>query len=350
LILSSLSEEDKSNCHINFIDVFGKFAKLPLEEKMIKKISRFALKYLCSAISCLYLFTIGFFFTKGRLIINEFCILFGYDFAEGTKLFEGLKAAFVGPNMKELYNDYLRTLKKMGEHGDTTTYKFTYFLQERSKKTKDKYKIPKTDFPQGQKIHSIKLFEPIYKSGNVELSEIVAINTFIQIHNPTLIFEIGTFDGRTTLNMAANSSLESKIYTLDLPKDQVNSTILPLCGADFRYIKKDISGHRYLNMDYENKIFQLYGDSADFDFSPFFNKIDFVFVDGSHSYEYVLNDTKTALKLLKNGNAIILWHDYGVCNGVTKALNELYSENKDLRGIRHIEGTSLVYLNLKQNC
>lgn len=260
----------------------------------ISRFGRFALKYLCSVISCLHLFTIGLFSTKGLKTLNEITILFGYD-----------------------------------------------FLLEK------KWKIPQIDIYENNKDVPIMLLESFSKKGNVTLLELVVINILIRNHNPNLIFEIGTFDGRTTLNMAANSSAESKIYSLDLPKEQHDSAKLPLSPSDSLYIKKDISGARYLNIDKENKICQIYGDSAGFDFSPYFNKIDFVFVDGAHTYEYVLNDTKIALKLLRN-NGIILWHDYGVCDGVTKAMDELYSKNRDLRGVRHIKGTSLIYL--KQNC
>ena len=35
---------------------------------------------------------------------------------------------------------------------------------------------------------------------------------------PPTAFEIGTFDGRTTLNIAANLRPPARVYTLDLPK------------------------------------------------------------------------------------------------------------------------------------
>ena len=40
-------------------------------------------------------------------------------------------------------------------------------------------------------------------------------------------------------------------------------------------------------------------------------KFDLLFIDGDHHYESVKNDTANAFKLLKNENAIIVWHDYG---------------------------------------
>lgn len=52
------------------------------------------------------------------------------------------------------------------------------------------------------------------------------------------IFEIGTFDRRTTLNMAYNSPLDTKIYTLDLPKEQKYSAKLPLDPYDRNFIGK----------------------------------------------------------------------------------------------------------------
>jgi hypothetical protein len=57
-----------------------------------------------------------------------------------------------------------------------------------------------------------------------------------------------------------------------------------------------------------------------------------------------VNDSKLALKLLKNGKGIILWHDYDGWEGVTSALNELYEHHPAFVSIRHIEGTSLVCL------
>ena len=188
------------------------------------------------------------------------------------------------------------------------------------------------------------LFEPISESGNITLLELVVIIKLIEIHKPRSIFEIGTFDGRTTLNMATASPDQSEVFTLDLPKDSVESTTLPLTEADKFYIRKDDSGARYKDTEYAGKIKQLFGDSARFDFSRFENSMDFIFVDGSHSYEYVLKDSSTALRLLRNGKGIILWHDYlGKWFGATRALNEL-SQTNDFCALKNIQGTSLACL------
>ncbi len=74
--------------------------------------------------------------------------------------------------------------------------------------------------------------------------------------------------------------------------------------------------------------------------------MDFVFIDASHTYEYVLSDSRAALKLLRRGGGtkVILWHDYGEWEGVTRALDELAAGEPTFRGLRRIAGTSLACL------
>ena len=151
-----------------------------------------------------------------------------------------------------------------------------------------------------------------------------------------------------TLNMAKNSPIGSKIYTLDLPKEKIAATKLKIQFGDRIFIDKEISGSTHLNKDSEGKITQLYGDSATFDFSSFYGTMDFIFIDGAHSYEYIVNDTNKALKLLRNRKGIIIWHDYDHgWPGVTTALNELFKKGELFAALKHIEGTSMVCLLLK---
>jgi hypothetical protein len=65
-----------------------------------------------------------------------------------------------------------------------------------------------------------------------------------------------------------------------------------------------------------------------------------VFVDGSHAYSYVVNDSAKALALIKPAG-IVLWHDYQGPQhspGVYQALNELSRRLP----LVHIARTSLV--------
>ena len=195
---------------------------------------------------------------------------------------------------------------------------------------------------------NIPIVFPAGSTGNVSTLEILILNNMIKEKNPKRILEIGTFDGRTTLNFAVNSSPETDIFTLDLPQDQEINAKLNLEDSDRIYIRKSESGSLFRNYEHPavKKIIQLYGDSANFNFQGYNNSMDFIFIDGSHHYEYVLKDTETAMKLLRDQKGTIVWHDYLLYwSGVVSALNELYQQHP-FNKMRHIEKTSLVYLEL----
>lgn len=156
--------------------------------------------------------------------------------------------------------------------------------------------------------------------------DILSLCITCQILNPKVIFEIGTLDGYTAYHFALNTSKETKIYTLDLPKNKTVSPELNITIVDKFHIKAYRS-KKYLIYEgepEESKIINLYGDSYKFDYSPYYKKVDFFFIDGAHSYEYVRSDTLNALKCVRRGG-VIAWHDYGRVgvNGVSKWLHEL---------------------------
>ena len=155
------------------------------------------------------------------------------------------------------------------------------------------------------------------------LREVLTIALICRHVKPERIFEIGTFTGSTTLAMAANSASETEVFTLDLD------------GQDERV------GSFFRDVAVPYRIRQLYGNSQAFDFAPFENAMDIVFVDGDHSYSGVTADTKTAFRLLRTGGVIIWddyrWEKYVGCAGVTKCLNEL----QKTKHILQIEGTRL---------
>jgi len=257
----------------------------------LQRVADFIFRYIYAVFSCVYLFVLGFFWARHRAFISQICSHFG--------LKEGLF---------------------------------------------DKRLIPQIPFsevaPEDVAIH---IHEMVAGDGNVAPLELIAINALVVSRRPQALFEIGTFDGRTTLNMASNASQEAVVHTLDLPRAGLAFTRLPIAPGDKAFIAKEISGGRYRGKDAEKKIVTLSGDSAAFDFSEYLNAMDFVFIDGSHSYEYVLSDSHLALRLLREGRGVVLWHDYGAWKGVTRALNALYAKDPSFKGLKHIAGTSLVY-------
>ena len=189
----------------------------------------------------------------------------------------------------------------------------------------------------------IYLVETQKRNGNVRLSELGVLAQAAAASTPgSEIIEIGTFDGRTTLNLAMNAPKGSAVFTLDLPPD--HPTQFQLAPGERMFVEKMVPGERFRNgrRPWPAKaagIVQLLGDSATFDWSQHFGKAGLVFVDGSHAKDYARKDSDTAFRLVSEGG-VVVWHDYGVWEGVTLALEELDAERK--LGLRHVRGTSLV--------
>ena len=114
--------------------------------------------------------------------------------------------------------------------------------------------------------------------------------------NPTY-FEIGTWRGESVINVAEDAQ---QCYTLNLPDADLKQL-----GCNDEYVGQQA----FYSKNIKN-IEHLKGNSFHFDFSPYYKKCDVIFIDGSHEYESVLNDTKIAFKLLKDENSVIIWHDY----------------------------------------
>ena len=180
------------------------------------------------------------------------------------------------------------------------------------------------------------------ENGNVRISELAILSAFAASgREGSTLFEIGTFDGRTTLNFALNAPATCRICTLDLPPDLATKYQLAhgerhMVEIGFGFSLREYCGKHSVAI---SRIHQLFGDSATFDYSRYKNLCSVVFVDGSHAYDYVLSDTRAAMTIVEAGG-IVVWHDYGIWEGVTNALDEL--EEREHFGFRNIRGTSLV--------
>lgn len=166
----------------------------------------------------------------------------------------------------------------------------------------------------------------------LELNTIVAIEKFIKARN---VLEIGTYDGGTTINLAANLEEAGMVYSLDLPKD-FKGFSLNISSFNDNKIDNTTVGLQYKNTKYENNVKQIYADSGTYDYEKLKTKFDLFFIDGCHDYEYVKKDTEQALKYTKKGG-IIIWHDYSMIEDVANYLDELSAEIK----IYAISGTRL---------
>src|SRR6185503_17662195 len=64
--------------------------------------------------------------------------------------------------------------------------------------------------------------------GNVSERELITICRLVRQQQPMTLFEFGTFDGRTTLNLAANAPSDARVFTLDLPGTAVSTSVSPI--------------------------------------------------------------------------------------------------------------------------
>ena len=159
-----------------------------------------------------------------------------------------------------------------------------------------------------------------------------------------LMFELGTCTGKTAYLWARNAPHDARVVTLTLAPENMASYQREASDdpIDIAFALKE-STHTdflYSASTAAERIEQLFGDSKTLDVSPWAERCDLVFVDGSHAYSYVVSDSEKALQLVAPGG-LVLWHDYAGprhAPGVYRALNELSHRLP----LRRIEGTTLV--------
>lgn len=163
--------------------------------------------------------------------------------------------------------------------------------------------------------------------GNIRPGEAQVLATLVDHLKPKTLFEIGTFNGFSTLHLQKNAPEDAVIHTLDLPQDKTNIILKNDLIEAHRDIKNiNLNTHRRFQIN--SGIMGLWGDSMSFDYSPYDGKMDFVFVDANHSYAYVKKDTENAFQML-SPRGVILWHDYDFIHpGVFKLINEIAKKKK----------------------
>ena len=177
--------------------------------------------------------------------------------------------------------------------------------------------------------------------GGISLLETFLLVTAVRIVGAKRIFEFGTFLGSTTFNLALNTPDDAKIFTLDLDKPSAKGLDQDACDAPLTGIHLSAGP----NLDFSrssvrHKIETLFGNSREFDGSPWAGSIDLAFIDGGHDVPTASADTNNAFKMARTDRpSCVLWHDYRnkECVALTDYLDGL-SENHE---IYHVEDTML---------
>ena len=174
----------------------------------------------------------------------------------------------------------------------------------------------------------------------------------LNLHNPKNVLEIGVFCGVTARNIC---DLLNKVNRnnfnyigVDLfgndqneTKDEIKPTFLkdqkfsnPLKNIYYNYILKEnlnsIKSVKQLLKKYSNNIKLIAGDTNKVLKEIDLQNIDFVFLDGGHSYQTVINDLTILYDNMKNKKKIIFCDDYGkesYIPEVEKAINDFTNKN-----------------------
>ena len=164
---------------------------------------------------------------------------------------------------------------------------------------------------------------------------------------PKFFLEIGVFHGVTARNVCELLSNihgnDYKYVGLDLfeesdeNKDEVipNTTFSsnPLKQFYYKYIKRQnpysLEAVKELLKKFDNNVHLIKGNSNKVLNKIDMSKIDYVFLDGGHEYNTVLNDLNCCFDVINN-NGTVLCDDYDLqqAPGVKKAIDEFVKEKK----------------------
>lgn len=150
------------------------------------------------------------------------------------------------------------------------------------------------------------------------------ISGLIRMFGYHTAFEIGTYKGATTRTLAAAGC---RVWSLDLPDPDARHTAsVPVSNPNL--FETWERGTLLAGTPEAERVTLLQGDSGTFDFSEWKERVDLIFIDASHDYEAVVNDTNAARSMLAP-RGMIVWDDYPQYTGVWRAVNEFATGVQD---------------------
>jgi predicted O-methyltransferase YrrM len=152
---------------------------------------------------------------------------------------------------------------------------------------------------------TVRLFARIKFS--ILLEEALALGVLMQMCKASRAFEFGTHRGISSSQLAANLPEHGRLFTLDLPRSDTRTRFTVDDAAEKEVANFAVKGDM-IPEHLRKKVTFLEQDSALFDPTSYKESMDFVFIDGAHTIEYVANDSEKAWTMLKPGG-IVAWHD-----------------------------------------
>lgn len=140
---------------------------------------------------------------------------------------------------------------------------------------------------------------------------------------PLVGIEVGVYRGNHALNILKTTEGIKRLFLVD---PYFYDTPVDLYSTIIQYPKTDLDEAKKI----AQKRLAPYGDIVHFLYSPFSRelsfpcKVDFIYIDGDHSYPSVSSDIKTSLEFIRDGG-IIGGHDYGLPS-VQEAVDEFFPD------------------------
>lgn len=185
-------------------------------------------------------------------------------------------------------------------------------------------------------IKMINCFERV-SGTSIDPLETLYLNSIAKFIEAKKVCEVGTYNGNTILNLAANTPKDTVLVTIDLPPDWDGELVTPIPKFKYNVTDRDRVGYQYKNTEYEQKIRQIFCDSAALDWDKLNGPFDLIFIDGCHDHRYVRIDTENAIKHLSR-TGVIAWHDYTMIKDVSQVVDSFQSKLR----IKAIAGTRIV--------
>lgn len=130
----------------------------------------------------------------------------------------------------------------------------------------------------------------------------------VRFFKPKTLLEVGTYRGATTRLLLDHLPSQAKLYTIDLPPNYELANVQ--AASDQHLILNRDVGVEYRGHPKAQSVIQIFGNTFDpSTWQQVPDGIDFAFIDASHTYEAVRNDTERVRRKSAAG-AVCVWHDY----------------------------------------
>ena len=137
-----------------------------------------------------------------------------------------------------------------------------------------------------------------FLNGTSLITDLILLKSLAKKFENCAYLEIGSWRGESLVNV---SNVTKDCTSLTLSGDEMKS---------LNFSDEFIKVHGVFSDKIET-ITKIEQNSQNFDFNQLNKVFDLIFIDGDHSYEGVLNDSRKVFPLRKNNKSIIVWHDYG---------------------------------------